>query len=74
LYPQAPLAANQGLAVGALTYDGKIGFGVLGDHDLVPDIDVLARGIEASLREITWDGSPEIAIPMPARELALVGR
>jgi diacylglycerol O-acyltransferase len=74
LYPQAPLAANQGLAVGALTYDGKIGFGVLGDHDLVPDIDVLARGIESSLRDITWDGTRDVAIPTPVRELALVGR
>lgn len=71
LYPQAPLAANQGVSVGALTYDGKIGFGVLADHDLVPDVGVLANGIERSLRELTWAGEPALALP--DRELALVG-
>ena len=76
LYPQAPLAANQGLSVGALTYDGKIGFGVLADHDLVPDVDVFALGVERSLREITWAGGRDVGVAPAARvnrELTLVG-
>lgn len=53
LFPQAPLAANQGLSVAALSYDGRISFGLLADHKLLPDIDVLAEGIERSMDELT---------------------
>ncbi len=73
LYPQAPLAANQALSIGALTYDGAIGFGVLGDHDALPDIDVIASGIERSLAEITTTGAAETKTPVRQRELSLVG-
>jgi diacylglycerol O-acyltransferase len=51
LFPQAPLASNQGLAVGALSYNGRMGFGLLADHDTIPDVDLIARGIEASIDE-----------------------
>ncbi len=53
LFPQAPLAANQALSVAALSYDGRLGFGLLGDRALLPDIDVLSQGLEDSLDELT---------------------
>ena len=34
------------------SYDGGLTFGVTGDYDEAPDIDVLCRGIEESLREL----------------------
>lgn len=53
LFPQAPLAANQGLSIGALSYDGRLGFGLVGDRALVGDLDVLRQGLEDSLDELT---------------------
>jgi hypothetical protein len=53
LFPQAPLASNQGLSVAALSYDGRIGFGLLGDNTILPDIEVLREGLEASIDELT---------------------
>jgi diacylglycerol O-acyltransferase len=63
LYPQAPLAAGQGLSVAALSYDGKLGFGLLGDHRRVHDLDVIARGIEASMDELCDAGGLDTTIP-----------
>ena len=31
---------------------GKVGFGLLGDYDALPDLDVVAEGIEASLAQL----------------------
>lgn len=71
LFPQAPLAKRQGLSVAALSYDGRIGFGLLGDHALLPDLEVLASGIEESVDELasltrTTDLAPERALTMAA--------
>lgn len=53
LFPQAPLAANQALSIAALSYDGRLGFGLFGDRALLPDIDVLSQSLEDSLDELT---------------------
>lgn len=52
LFPQAPLGANQGLAVAAMSYNGNMGFGLLSDREAVPDVDVIARELYRSLREL----------------------
>ena len=46
------LAERQTVAIAAVSYNGKLGFGLLADPDAVPDIDVLADGITRSLREL----------------------
>jgi WS/DGAT/MGAT family acyltransferase len=63
LYPQAPLAANQGLSIAALSYDGKLGFGLLADRQRIADVDVIARGIEASMDELCDAGGLDTPIP-----------
>jgi hypothetical protein len=63
LYPQAPLAANQGLSIAALSYNGRIGFGLLGDHDRIPDLDVLASGIGGALDDLVWAGGLDTIAP-----------
>jgi diacylglycerol O-acyltransferase / wax synthase len=77
LFPQAPLASNQGLAVGALSYNGRMHFGLLADHDTIPDVDVIARGIEASLDETLLaardDTIPEELVPAGLGGLAAAG-
>ena len=37
---------------GDLLLDGGLTFGVTGDYDQAPDIDVLCEGIERSMREL----------------------
>ena len=76
LFPQAPLAANQGLSIAALSYDGRMGFGLLGDRAILPDLDVLSQGLEDSLDELTRfviDMDREIE-PTDDRVLAMAGR
>jgi WS/DGAT/MGAT family acyltransferase len=52
LFPVAFLPDNQALAVAIMSYNGGIDYGLLGDYDALPDIDVIADGIEESLAEL----------------------
>lgn len=52
VYPVLPLADNTSLGVALLSYNGTIGFGLLGDYDVAPDLAVLAEGIEKALAEL----------------------
>jgi hypothetical protein len=51
-FPYIPLFAHVRLAVAIFSYDGALNFGVSGDYDTAPDIDVLCRGIERGLAEL----------------------
>ncbi len=51
-FPMVPLAAGQALGVALLSYDGKINFGLVGDYDLMWDLDELADDVRASLEEL----------------------
>jgi WS/DGAT/MGAT family acyltransferase len=52
LFPIAFLPNNHALAVAIMSYDGGLDFGLLGDYDALPDIDVIVDGIEAALAEL----------------------
>ena len=49
LYPVVPLAGRQALGVAVMSYDGKLGFGLLGDYDALADLDVLAGFLRTSI-------------------------
>jgi WS/DGAT/MGAT family acyltransferase len=49
LYPVVPLAPSQGLGIAIMSYDGKLGFGLLGDYDALADLDDLADDLEGSI-------------------------
>jgi diacylglycerol O-acyltransferase len=51
-FPMVPLAKNQGLGVALLSYDGGINFGLVGDYDLLWDIEDLAEDLRDSLSEL----------------------
>ena len=51
IYPVAFLAGNRALAVAVMSYNGRVGFGLIGDYDKLHDIDAVADGIAASLSE-----------------------
>jgi diacylglycerol O-acyltransferase / wax synthase len=52
LFPLAFLPKNHALAVAIMSYNGGLDYGLLGDYDALPDIDVIADGIDASLKEL----------------------
>ena len=52
MYPVLPLAENTSLGVALFSYNGTIGFGLLGDYDTARDLGVLAEGIEKSTGEL----------------------
>lgn len=47
--PFVPLGPGVRIGVAILSYNGRLGFGVTGDFDTAPDIDVVADGIEAAI-------------------------
>jgi WS/DGAT/MGAT family acyltransferase len=51
-FPLVPLAKNQGLGIAIMSYDGRMNFGLVGDYDVMYDIDDLAEDLEASLSEL----------------------
>jgi diacylglycerol O-acyltransferase / wax synthase len=50
--PYVPLGGHVRVGVAIFSYDGACTFGVTGDYDTAPDIDILCRGIEASMSEL----------------------
>jgi WS/DGAT/MGAT family acyltransferase len=51
-YPYVPLFAQVRIGVAIFSYDGQVNFGVTGDYDSAPDIDVLCRGIEDGMTRL----------------------
>jgi diacylglycerol O-acyltransferase len=46
LYPVVPLAQRQALGIAVMSYDGHLGFGLLGDYDALPELDGIALELE----------------------------
>jgi WS/DGAT/MGAT family acyltransferase len=53
MYPQLPLFAGQGLGVAALSYCGRVGFGLVADRDLAPDLGALREALGESFAELS---------------------
>jgi WS/DGAT/MGAT family acyltransferase len=51
-FPIVPLAANQTVCIGILSYDGALNFGLLGDRDAATDLATLAEGIDKAIDEL----------------------
>lgn len=52
VFPVAFLPENHTLAVAIMSYNGKVGFGLLADYDSMDDIEQLAAGLNNSLSEL----------------------
>ncbi|KAA0921465.1 wax ester/triacylglycerol synthase family O-acyltransferase [Streptomyces apricus] len=53
VYPLAPLARGQALAVAVSTFRGRVHYGLVADAQAVPDLDVLAGALTAEVAELT---------------------
>jgi len=52
LFPVAFLPKNHALAVAIMSYNGQIGYGLLGDYDALEDIELVADELDRSLAEL----------------------
>jgi diacylglycerol O-acyltransferase / wax synthase len=51
-FPYIPLFAHVRVAVAIFSYNGALSFGVSGDYDTAPDVEVLCEGIEQGLDQL----------------------
>jgi len=49
LYPVVPLAQRQALGIAVMSYDGHLGFGLLGDYDALPDLEKIAEELQRAV-------------------------
>ncbi len=51
-FPYVPLASQVRIGVAIFSYLGNLNYGITGDYDTAADIDVLAEGISAGVKEL----------------------
>lgn len=52
LYPVVPLAQRQALGIAVMSYDGHLGFGLLGDYDALPDLEQIATDLQWAIASL----------------------
>jgi diacylglycerol O-acyltransferase / wax synthase len=52
LYPVVPLARRQALGIAVMSYDGHLGFGLLGDYDAMPELEQLALDVKWAIASL----------------------
>jgi diacylglycerol O-acyltransferase len=52
LYPVVPLAQKQALGIAVMSYDGHLGFGLLGDFDALPELDAIAGDLKWAISSL----------------------
>jgi len=53
LYPVVPLARRQALGIAVMSYDGHLGFGLLGDYDALPKLESIALDLKAAIASLS---------------------
>jgi hypothetical protein len=48
------------ITIGIFSYGGLLAYGITGDYDSVPDIDVVRTGIEAAVTELLAASGPSV--------------
>jgi diacylglycerol O-acyltransferase len=72
-YPFVPVVGSIRVVVAIFSYDGGLYFGVTGDYDGAPDIDVLTEGISQGMDELLALASPPKRVARgPARRVSAV--
>jgi diacylglycerol O-acyltransferase len=52
LHPYVPITGGMRVATAIFSYLGRLNFGITGDFDAMPDLEVLAKGIRAGFDEL----------------------
>jgi WS/DGAT/MGAT family acyltransferase len=66
IIPWVPIATTLRLGVSIFSYCDQVTFGITGDYDTTPDIDVFARAIEKGVRELRKIARQRTAAADPA--------
>jgi diacylglycerol O-acyltransferase / wax synthase len=66
-FPFVPLGSSIRVGIAIFSYDGGLNYGITGDYEHAPDIDVLARGIEEGIQELIDAAGPP---PTPPKRRA----
>jgi WS/DGAT/MGAT family acyltransferase len=61
VFPVAFLPENHAMAIAIMSYNGKIGFGLLADYDSMEDVEAISDGITESLVELEQAASAATA-------------
>ena len=70
VFPVLPLIANEPLGVGALSYAGTFGIGVVADQDAYPDLGVFTAGVREELHALGVATGPTSGRPGAAASSA----
>lgn len=68
LYPVVPLAARQALGIAVMSYDGHLGFGLLGDYDALPDIEAIADDLRWAIGSLARAAGVRVSRRRQARK------
>jgi diacylglycerol O-acyltransferase len=68
LYPVVPLAQRQALGIAVMSYDGHLGFGLLGDYDALPDIEDIALDLKWAIAALCRAAGLRVRRPRAARK------
>jgi WS/DGAT/MGAT family acyltransferase len=69
IFPVGFLPPNQALFIAIMSYNGEINFGLLGDFDLMYDLELVASGIEESITELLEAADASAAAEAEAAEV-----
>jgi hypothetical protein len=65
LYPVVPLARRQAIGIAVMSYNGHLGFGVLGDYDAVPELESIGRDLKFSISSLVRSAALDGATAQP---------
>jgi WS/DGAT/MGAT family acyltransferase len=68
LYPVVPLARRQALGIAVMSYDGHLGFGLLGDYDALPDLEAIAQDLKWAIGSLARAAGVRPVRRRPARK------
>jgi diacylglycerol O-acyltransferase len=69
VYPYVPIGNSMRIGVAIFSYLGRLSFGITGDYNSTPDLDVLTEGIKRGLAELQTKPPRKRAAP-PKRDAA----
>lgn len=67
LYPVVPLARRQALGIAVMSYDGHLGFGLLGDFDALPELESITGDLKWAIDRLARAAG---VTPAPKRRAA----
>jgi diacylglycerol O-acyltransferase / wax synthase len=73
IYPMVPLAENTALGIAIMSYNGRIGFGLVSDYDALADLEALAGELRAAIHELSEAAGAEPGVAAAKVESTAVG-